>query len=187
MISHELKKKCTHVHSVLVGGHVYKIHTSSSSSLWNAWLVKKSKSVTNNTTPPPPNLLSYWRPEKQKRRCAPPYWNPQMSVRQGTWLILTLGAFSQSSVRKPTRAKTERTWWGGGGSAIPCEQNGVLTFTPRAADCHLQVQSDQKHVLPFKSIKNWPLKRRRPGVFFCSTARWNSLPVSVNIIYPLIS
>lgn len=110
MISHGLKK-CTRVHSVFSWGHVYRIHTSSSSSSSPGKdLAGQKMQIWDRQHPPrkknPPSRL----PTELNR-------NPQMSVRQETRLILTLGAFSQSSVREHTsrvegrgyRASTENT------------------------------------------------------------------------------
>lgn len=72
MISHGLKK-CTQVHSVLVGvmftGSKHHHHRC----LENTWLVRERGFVTNNYPPPkkpssPPEL----RPEKQKRKSFSP-------------------------------------------------------------------------------------------------------------------
>lgn len=110
MISHELKK-CTQVHSVLVGvtftGSIHYDHHRRR-CLKKYWLVRKCKCVIKNAVPLKTSTATQLRPEKQKRKSPRLYWNPQMSVRQETWLIPTLGSFSQSSVRKHTRTKTVR-------------------------------------------------------------------------------
>lgn len=90
MISHELKKMYT---SVLVGVMFNKIRTSSA---WSS--PRKTYGRSQQYPPEPPKL----RPERRRRKGSPPSWNPQMSVRQGTWFNLSLGAFSQSSAERET-------------------------------------------------------------------------------------
>lgn len=146
-------KKCTQVHSVLVGvmlyvciGSIHHHYHHRRRCLKNYWLVRKCKCVIN-TVPPKTSSATELRPETQRRKSPPPYWNPQMSVRQETRKssLLERLASLQHTRTKTVRVKRELIV---GGVYNAVRAAGVLSFTSRAVSCRLQVLSDQTHMLP---------------------------------------
>lgn len=148
-----------------------KIRTSSA---WSS--PRKTYGRSQQYPTKPPKL----RPERQRRKGSPPRWNPQMSVRQGTRFNLSLGAFSQSSAKRETEDS------GGVRCAVRAEPIHSLSHRGQSAVSYRC--SRIKHTCFLLSkLKSDPDMDRNWEFSFAPRPRWNSLPVSVTIIYHFIS